>query len=338
MSLSQYKSNSAGAGLGVGVGAFIFFILACLSCAKSATAAASERAGSLRRQPFELTPRNMAGRELSRERTNANQRPDLLTNDDSAYGKVRVEAFKLEGSLSFFEERLGWDPDSKTLEKLEIYLFQELKYEYSGEDIDYSAIKAVRFEYVSDLTLVPGTTDTYRISVGAGNAYFQNNILLDLPNAPSMNSIFLDLLNEEYSGESTFATITPMPTPQPSHAPTPVPTHSPTLAPTPVPTPYPTIGETITPSLSSSPSSISPLNSGSNSLQNQDQETIVDSGDKGSPAPIIFGSLGGISLIVGAAIIYKKRTGHTREILDNEESEEDKSLDEEDYVIEITTE
>lgn len=309
MSLSQYKSNSAGTGLGVGVGAFILFMLACLS-----SAAASERVGSLRRQTFELTPRNMAGRELSRERTNANQRPDLLTNDDSAYGTVRVEAFKLEGSLSFFEERLGWDPDSKTLKKLEIYLFQELKYEYSGEDIDYSAIKAIRFEYVSDLTLVPGTTDTYRISVGAGNAYFQNSILLDLPDAPSMNSIFLDLLNEEYTGESTFAKITPMPTPQPSHAPTPVPTHSPT----PAPTPSPTIG--------------------SNSLQNQDQEIIVDEGNKSSPASIIISSLGGISLIVGAAIIYKKRTGHTREILDKEESEEDKSLDDEDYVIEITTE
>ena len=291
---------------------------------------------------LELTPLNTP---LNDDRR-LNKRPDLLTNDDEKYGQVRIEAFEIIGSIDFFQSHLNiavstavsssLSSEASTLEAFEIYLYQQIKHVHSVNDGDYVALKAIRFNHIHGPALIPSASndDSYRMSVGSGKAYFENRVLLDIPDSSEMNSLILSLLTKKYE-DATFATITPMPTPVPSPSPTPLPSAS--------PTPEPTIGETNPPSISFMPSSLpTPTSflSGSNSLQKEVVQTVVDDTKPTiSTTPIVLGALGGLSLLVGAAVMLKKRRGyHSRDMVHGEEESEEEEGEEVDYVIEITTE
>lgn len=268
---------------------------------------------------LELTPLNTP---LNDDRR-LNKRPDLLTNDDEKYGQVRIEAFEIIGSIDFFQSHLNiavstavsssLSSEASTLEAFEIYLYQQIKHVHSVNDGDYVALKAIRFNHIHGPALIPSASndDSYRMSVGSGKAYFENRVLLDIPDSSEMNSLILSLLTKKYE-DATFATITPMPTPVPSPSPTPLPSAS--------PTPEPTIG--------------------SNSLQKEVVQTVVDDTKPTiSTTPIVLGALGGLSLLVGAAVMLKKRRGyHSRDMVHGEEESEEEEGEEVDYVIEITTE
>ena len=75
-------------------------------------------------------------------------------------------------------------------------------------------------------------------------------------------------------------------------------------------------------------------------LQSGEVTEIVGKNGKSSPTSIVLGTLSAIGIVVGAAILYKRKIGsnHNREIVVDDESEGESSADEEDYVIEITTE
>ena len=83
--------------------------------------------GSLRAQKLELEPINLPGQELGTNRAMGffPRRPDLLTNDDSAYGQVPIQPFTLEGPLEFFQKH-GFDADKYPLKDIEAMLLEEL--------------------------------------------------------------------------------------------------------------------------------------------------------------------------------------------------------------------